>query len=126
MTNMTNNISKQAITILNQDFEKLQNKKGPNSQNIKKIYDWLCTQTNDLELMQAIVDKHPNLTLEKIWKFLIIYYYPTNKINNQSSGIVKTKHWTVVEIADDQIYQNIRNYYLNLNFKKERNTNKDE
>lgn len=124
MTNMTNNISKQAITILNQDFTKIQNKKGPNSQNIKKIYDWLCTQTNDLELMQAIVDKHPNLTLEKIWKFLIIYYYPTNKINNQSSGIVKTKHWTVVEIADDQIYQNIRNYYLN--FKKERNTNKDE
>lgn len=124
MTNMTNNISKQAITILNQDFTKIQNKKGPNSQNIKKIYDWLCTQTNDLELMQAIVDKHPNLTLEKIWKFLIIYYYPSNKINNQSSGIVKTKHWTVVEIADDQIYQKIRNYYLD--FKKERNTNKDE
>lgn len=124
MTTMSNNISKQAITILSQDFEKLQNETGPNSQNIKKIYDWLCTQTNDLELMQAIVDKHPNLTLEKIWKFLIIYYYPSNKINNQSSGIVKTKHWTVVEIADDQIYQKIRNYYLD--FKKERNTNKDE
>lgn len=124
MTNMTNNISKQAITILNQDFTKIQNKKGPNSQNIKKIYDWLCTQTNDLELMQAIVDKHPNLTLEKIWKFIISYYHPSHKTNNQISGIVNTNNWTVVEITEDQVYQNIRNYYLN--FKKERNTNKNE
>lgn len=124
MTNMTNNISKQAITILNQDFTKIQNKKGPNSQNIKKIYDWLCTQTNDLELMQAIVDKHPNLTLEKIWKFIVSYYHPSHKTNNQISGIVNTNNWTVVEITEDQVYQNIRNYYLN--FKKERNTNKNE
>ena len=124
MTTMINNISKQAITILSQDFSKIQNKKGPNSQNIKKIYDWLCTQTNDLELMQAIVDNHPNLTLEKIWKFIIIYYHPSNKINNQISGIVNTDNWTVVEITDDQVYQKIRNYYLN--FKKERNTNTNE
>lgn len=124
MTTMINNISKQAITILSQDFEKLQNETGPNSQNIKKIYDWLCTQTNDLELMQAIVDNHPNLTLEKIWKFIVSYYHPSHKINNQISGIVNTNNWTVVEITEDQVYQNIRNYYLN--FKKERNTNKDE
>lgn len=124
MTTMINNISKQAITIISQDFSKIQNKKGPNSQNIKKIYDWLCTQTNDLELMQAIIDNHPNLTLEKIWKFIIIYYHPSNKINNQISGIVNTDNWTVVEITDDQVYQKIRNYYLN--FKKERNTDTNE
>ena len=124
MTTMINNISKQEITILSQDSEKLQNETGPNSQNIKKIYDWLCTQTNDLKLMQAIVDNYPNLTLKKIWKFIVIYYHPSNKINNQISGIVNTSNWTVVEITEDQVYQKIRNYYLNFN--KERNTNKNE
>lgn len=124
MTTMSNNISKQAITILSQDFEKLQNETGPNSQNIKKIYDWLCTQTNDLKLMQAIVDNYPNLTLKKIWTFIVSYYHPSNKINNQISGIVNTNNWTVVEITEDQVYQKIRNYYIN--FKKERNTNTNE
>ncbi|GET06103.1 hypothetical protein SY212_11330 [Ligilactobacillus agilis] len=121
---MINNISKQAITILSQDFSKLQNETGPNSQNIKKIYDWLCTQTNDLKLMQAIVDNYPNLTLKKIWTFIVSYYHPSNKINKQISGIVNTNNWTVVEITEDQVYQKIRNYYIN--FKKERNTNTNE
>ncbi|WP_172584650.1 hypothetical protein [Ligilactobacillus agilis] len=124
MTTMINNISKQAITILSQDFSKLQNETGPNSQNIKKIYDWLCTQTNDLKLMQAIVDNYPNLTLKKIWTFIVSYYHPSNKINKQISGIVNTNNWTVVEITEDQVYQKIRNYYIN--FKKERNTNTNE
>lgn len=116
----------QALTIMNEEINNLQNtvdklENIPTEvqylmiNNIHQLHNWLCTQAEDTELMQAIVKWKGQASMLNGFNYISKQYENVaQKCRNIIvPGIIQTTNGIGMVATDNDVYQSIREYYVN-------------
>ncbi|MDM8279088.1 hypothetical protein QUW35_00060 [Ligilactobacillus agilis] len=116
----------QALTIMNEEINNLQNtvdklENIPTEvqylmiNNIHQLHNWLCTQEEDTELMQAIVKWKGQASMLNGFNYISKQYENVaQKCRNIIvPGIIQTTNGIGMVATDNDVYQSIREYYVN-------------